>query len=1196
MRYADYIEVNENFQSSVNLEYDLNRMDKVQAFIPTEQSVQILEQYLRSVYYNTEGRSRATVLIGPYGRGKSHLMLQLLALTSMDVLQTDPERVPVARAAMDEACDKIREANPEVGALAGQVVESQIRLLPVIVNCSGGDVRQALLRALDHALNLAGLESLLPDTYFDAALSVLDTWEQSLPEAKAAFAQVLADEKQTIEQLQIGLKRYDQACYEQFCRSYPKVAAGMSFHPLSDADAVQIYTAVAHALSEKTAYCGVHIVFDEFSKFLEASADSSRRLEFKVIQDLAEAAVRSGKEQIHFTCITHREITDYSASDSFKTIEGRFKKVYFVASSEHSYELISNAIHKGPKFPELMETHAAEFREIRHAIIPGVFQEMEQEIFEKKMAEGCFPIAPLSAYCLLQICELVGQNERSLFTFLTQEEPHSLVNFLKASREHLDLLTADVIYDYFSPLFQKEVFNARVHTAWAKADSALRQTTQPEERAILKVIALINMIGDDGLKATQDAIKAALWMSDEAFQQGISGLLRRHVLLHRDNAVYVMLTANGIDVQKKVEEYVSTKISRVSESSVLNDVCEWGPVLPREYNDTFCILRSFQEVFMERELFLTYQTAEELLATCSTDGMVIYLIETTEDAAETVEQKVASFAGAPQIIVARSDMLFTRTELIKRYVAAVQLMQLPDNKADAHIYEELALYAEDLRRQLQTIAQQMFAAESVHSRFSNCDGPAKVARRMDLCRLASSVCSKLFCSTPVINNEMVNKNVLNAQNGKGRDLAVKWLLESAGQKPIPVPPGYGPEVSIFRSVYVRTGLDGAEISSDDGLNRVLEEIRTFVRSCEGKQQRFQRLYNVLQRPPYGVRLGVIPLLIAYVVRDRVEDVVFYYKTKEIPASADTLRDINRRPDEYSLLVESGAEDRAVFLQGVKGVFQDKFKGPAGLAGSSLLHDVLNAMQQWARALPHYTQRYTKRYCNGSVENIPEDVLSLRRDLLKFEVNARDLLVGKWMHCGADVTDSVRRIGQIRETLDNHMPRLRQEMTTCTIQIFCSEGAETLNDALAAWYGKLPQQLLSRVNDRRNLKLIELGKKATALSSDQILDELIQTCVGVRMEDWNDTLCQGYLTALKEALSQIASIKAVPTGADTDWDGKITLQIGDTMIDRSVRTKNISPLGNTMLRNLLDTFEEYNESIPADERMAILAKLITYVSN
>ena len=134
MKYSDFIEVNESFQTSINLEYDLNKIEKVRSYIPTEQSVKILGNFLRSFYFNNESQNRATVLIGPYGRGKSHLLLVLTALTSMDVFGSYDYTIKQAKETQMDLCDKISRVDPEVGALALSVVEGNIRTLPIVIN------------------------------------------------------------------------------------------------------------------------------------------------------------------------------------------------------------------------------------------------------------------------------------------------------------------------------------------------------------------------------------------------------------------------------------------------------------------------------------------------------------------------------------------------------------------------------------------------------------------------------------------------------------------------------------------------------------------------------------------------------------------------------------------------------------------------------------------------------------------------------------------------------------------------------------------------------------------------------------------------------------------------------------------------------------------------------------------------------
>lgn len=46
--------------------------------------------------------------------------------------------------------------------------------------------------------------------------------------------------------------------------------------------------------------------------------------------------------------------------------------------------------------------------------------------YKEIVAEGCFSMLPLTAYSLLNISEKVAQNERSISTFIANEEKEQL--------------------------------------------------------------------------------------------------------------------------------------------------------------------------------------------------------------------------------------------------------------------------------------------------------------------------------------------------------------------------------------------------------------------------------------------------------------------------------------------------------------------------------------------------------------------------------------------------------------------------------------------------------------------------------------------------------------------------------------------------------------------------------------------------
>ena len=89
----------------------------------------------------------------------------------------------------------------------------------------------------------------------------------------------------------------------------------------------------------------------------------------------------------------------------------------------------------------------------------------------KIVAWGSFPLLPLTSYCLFNISAKVAQNERSVFTFLANDEHGSLINLLDKN----EMLGVDVVYDYFENLFRENKGMPEIHNEWLQADYALNK-------------------------------------------------------------------------------------------------------------------------------------------------------------------------------------------------------------------------------------------------------------------------------------------------------------------------------------------------------------------------------------------------------------------------------------------------------------------------------------------------------------------------------------------------------------------------------------------------------------------------------------------------------------------------------------------------------------------------------------------------
>ena len=144
------ISVASGFQYSVNIGFDLNNEDKLQNFIPTRSALELLEETLISTRPTSTDRAR--VLIGAYGKGKSHIMLMILSILQKKDLHLLSKTLP-----------KIQE-NPRLLQAIENYYESDNKILPVVITGSNTSLSQAFLLALQRTLSENDMLDVMPET------------------------------------------------------------------------------------------------------------------------------------------------------------------------------------------------------------------------------------------------------------------------------------------------------------------------------------------------------------------------------------------------------------------------------------------------------------------------------------------------------------------------------------------------------------------------------------------------------------------------------------------------------------------------------------------------------------------------------------------------------------------------------------------------------------------------------------------------------------------------------------------------------------------------------------------------------------------------------------------------------------------------------------------------------------------------
>lgn len=106
------------------------------------------------------------------------------------------------------------------------------------------------------------------------------------------------------------------------------------------------------------------------------------------------------------------------------------------------------------------------------------------------------PIASCYPILLPRLSEKIAQNERTLFTFLSANEEFSLLNYIARNAEG-NLLMPDLIYDYFQPLMQKELYEGEIHQQYILTSNILQNLQADSlQSKLVKTLGLISMVGE----------------------------------------------------------------------------------------------------------------------------------------------------------------------------------------------------------------------------------------------------------------------------------------------------------------------------------------------------------------------------------------------------------------------------------------------------------------------------------------------------------------------------------------------------------------------------------------------------------------------------------------------------------------------------------------------------------------------------
>ncbi|MFN2505378.1 MAG: hypothetical protein ABR540_14335 [Acidimicrobiales bacterium] len=675
-------------------------------------------------------------------------------------------------------------------------------------------------------------------------------------------------------------------------------------------------------VSRMAAHTPVLLVVDEFGKNLEYLAEDAAGGDLFVLQELAELAARADTPVLFLT-LQHLAFADYAASANLDVarrrewakVQGRFEDVAFVDSTAQAARIIASTLDKtgaSRSFERRVRGWAAAGFEALAGIglVPSPVEGPD-------VLASCYPLHPLTTVALPELCARFGQHERTLIGFLASSEPGTVASFLAETelpRKGLPTVDLDAAYDYFVGAAATMIASAPDAGRWLEIEARLRdvQGVGAQELRLLKTIAVLNLVSAGGsLRASAPVLALALDDRTEALAVRLAELERRGLVTYRDFAgEYRIWQGSDFDIRGHLDD-ARARMRQRPIAELLTEVVPPAAVVAARHSQRVGMLRFFEAAYRSPDASFDVPPGA--------DGLLAYVV-----GAGAFSAAVLPLSSDPRpVVVAAIDEPAQLTAAAVEAAAHLDVLRSAealtgDWVARRELQERVALAVDAVRARL----AEAFAPGSpqVHWRSP---GGAELAAGGGVSRLLSAVCDEVYPQSPEIRSEMLGRRELTSQGAKARRELLVAMVGRGSQEQLGIE-GYGPERAMYEAVLRHPGIhryDKAEEAwafspplVNSSLAPVWRALDELVLSAVDHALGVDELYSLLAAPPFGLKEGPIPVLVAAVLLHRHDEVAIYQDgTYQPQLTADLLERLVKAPERFALKSFEAAGARRALL-------------------------------------------------------------------------------------------------------------------------------------------------------------------------------------------------------------------------------------------------------------------------------------------
>ena len=750
---------------------------------------------------------------------------------------------------------------------------------------------------------------------------------------------------------------------------------------------------------------GLLIVFDELGKNLEHAAAAPHAGDLQLLQDLAEAAARSGAQPLVVAAVLHQAVIAYAQDlpslerREWEKVSGRFEEIVFAPPLEQGAALTAAALGlDGKRLPKRLVSQSKV--QMRKAVAAGWYGVGASADALDPLAVD---LAPLDAFVLPVLTRLLrrfGQNERSLFSFLSSAEPGGLLAHSAQDLARYRPYRLHDLYDYMAQNLAGTLTRGPSGVRWNLVDGVVRSSaaTSDLERGALKAVGLINLLDDPSLTLTRSLLVELL--SDAGERPAAEAAVAR--LQHEARVLYDRGAGGGlclwphtsVDLQEAFEQGVAAVARGEDIIAALRPVLPADPLVARRHYITRGTMRHFEPIYTP-----VGGLADALRRPLSAeaDGRLLVVMTRTErERAEALAQLEEQAQWPSTLVVGVPPPVGDLAPLLRdldawTWVARETPALSGDRLAREEVSRQVAIAEDRLRRALSALLD-FKGGGSIGTRWYHKGTLLGVTSGRELTEALSDICDAAYDRAPIITNELLNRRQLSSAAARARSALIEALAQAPDQPllgldPEHMPPQMSAYLSILRAGNVHVERDErwqVVRPNPDPLNLApaLDCIGRVLRAEEDRRVPYLEVAQALRGPHYGIREGLIPLLVAiYLAAYWHHTAIYEEGTYLEQVGGPEFMRVLKEPEHFTL--------QHCAIEGVRTAVFSRLAVVVGISAGQTeapdLLDVVRPLLQFIARLPDHARRtrnlsVTAASVRGVLLRVQDPTAMLFRDL------------------------------------------------------------------------------------------------------------------------------------------------------------------------------------------------------------------------